>query len=90
MLAWGLPLDINRRSAAELALVPGIGAGLAERIVAHRAQHGPFCQVEGLIAVRGVGPKSLRKLAPYLDARCAPDHALGPTGVLQPRPTAPL
>ena len=69
MLALGLPLDINQRSASDLRHVPGLGGAVAERIVAYRQEHGPFAHLDELTAVRGIGAKSLRKLMPYLTAK---------------------
>ncbi len=62
----GEPMDINRASAGDLALLPGIGPSLALRIVAHRDQNGPFPSPEALLAVRGIGQKTLQKLKPFL------------------------
>lgn len=66
LVLWGLPLDVNRHSAAELTHVPGIGPGLAERIVEHRERHGAFAELRDVAAVRGMGGRRLEKLAPYL------------------------
>ncbi len=65
-LRRGEPLDLNRASAAELELLPAIGPALAARIVADRAEFGPFRSVEGLARVRGVGPRTVARLAPFL------------------------
>ena len=35
-------VDLNTAEAEELATLPGIGEGLAKRIVAYRTEHGPF------------------------------------------------
>jgi competence ComEA-like helix-hairpin-helix protein len=59
-------MDVNRASAGDLALLPGIGPSLAQRIVAYRDQHGPFPAPEALLAVRGIGQKTLQKLMPFL------------------------
>lgn len=48
-------VDLNSAGAAELAALPGIGEGLAERIVAYRAENGPFESVDGLDGVPGIG-----------------------------------
>src|SRR5262245_38666463 len=53
------PLDINRASAAELARLPGVGPGLAERILAERERRGRFESAEALRYVLGMGPKKL-------------------------------
>ena len=59
-------LDINRASVEQLGALPGIGPTLAQRIVAHRQQHGPFRSVEDLLRVPGVGPKTYEKIRPYV------------------------
>lgn len=48
-------INLNTASAAELERLPGIGAVLAERIVAYREEHGPFTAVEQIMAVEGIG-----------------------------------
>ena len=65
-LALGVPLDINQASAAELALVPGINDKLAERIVMRRQSTGGFSGMSDLIAVKGIGPATLKRLQPFL------------------------
>jgi competence ComEA-like helix-hairpin-helix protein len=61
-----LPLDLNAASAEELTRLPGVGPKLAERIVAHRAAHGPFPRLADVDVVAGVGAKLLAKLAPHV------------------------
>ncbi len=62
-------LDINRASVEELSALPGIGPALAQRIVAHRQQHGPFRNVEDLLRVAGIGPKTYEKVRPHVTIR---------------------
>ncbi|MBI4237946.1 MAG: helix-hairpin-helix domain-containing protein [Deltaproteobacteria bacterium] len=62
----GQRLDINHVDAAALALLPGIGPALAERIVQHRAQHGAFATSDALLAVSGIGPRVLEKIRPFV------------------------
>jgi competence ComEA-like helix-hairpin-helix protein len=50
-------ININTASARELEVLPGIGKGLAERIVEHRQKYGPFGRPEHLIMVRGISEK---------------------------------
>jgi competence protein ComEA len=59
-------VNINQASAEELARLPRVGTKLAERIVTHRTQHGPFKRAEDLMAVKGVGEKMFTSLKPYL------------------------
>jgi competence protein ComEA len=61
-----LRLGINTASASELEKLPGIGRGLAERIVAYREEHGPFRRVEHLMLVRGISEKKFRELQPLV------------------------
>ena len=58
----GLPLDLNAASAAELDALPGLGAVLAERIVAWRTEHGRFGSVEQLREVSGIGESKFAQL----------------------------
>lgn len=59
-------VDINQAEWAEFAQVPGIGETLAKRIVAARAQRGPFIDHADLLRVKGIGPKTLDRMRPYL------------------------
>lgn len=61
----GIPFDINTASIEELSLIPGIGEALAERIVAHREEHGPFRDVTDLTAVPGIGAKKSETIMEY-------------------------
>jgi competence protein ComEA len=65
-LLLGRGLDPNTASAAELEMLPRIGPVLAQRIVAHRRSVGPFERLEQLERVRGIGPKTLARIRPYL------------------------
>lgn len=60
-LVLGLPIDPNRAPAAALAWVPGLSAHLARAVVAYRDEHGPFEQVDDLLAVKGIGPRRLER-----------------------------
>lgn len=57
-------LDLNHASAAELQQLPGIGPTLSARIVAGR----PFASVEELRRVKGIGPKTLENVRPFVKA----------------------
>jgi competence protein ComEA len=59
-------VDINQADWPELAELPGIGQVLAQRIVASRRTDGPFVDHDDLRRVRGIGPKTLQGLRPYL------------------------
>ena len=55
-------VDLNTSTAKELQQLPGIGKGLAKRIVDYRTTNGPFKNVEELIQVRGIGKKTFAKM----------------------------
>ena len=59
-------VDINRADWPELAQLPGIGETLSKRIVSSRETRGPFVDHDDLRRVRGIGPKTLEKMRPYL------------------------
>ncbi len=56
--------NINTATVSELARVklPGIGEKIAQRIVDYRDENGPFQSEEDLIAVPGIGPKTIEKI----------------------------
>lgn len=62
------PVDLNAATATELAQLPGVGPGLAARIVAHRRARGPFRRPEDLLGVKGVGEKAFLRLRPHVKA----------------------
>lgn len=55
-------ININTATMGELEGLPGIGKGLAERIIDHREKFGPFRRTEHLIIVRGFSDKRFRAL----------------------------
>jgi competence ComEA-like helix-hairpin-helix protein len=66
------PLDLNRASQDDLERLPGIGPGLAARIVESRARRGTFDSVDDLRRVRGIGGTTLARLRPLLAIGPAP------------------
>lgn len=62
----GERIDPNTSSAMELDRLPGVGTGLAKRIVEDRELRGPFGSIADLDRVDGVGPGMLRRLEPFL------------------------
>ncbi|MFL6228323.1 MAG: ComEA family DNA-binding protein [Pyrinomonadaceae bacterium] len=55
-------VNINRASREELARLPGIGEGLAARIVEHRERYGAFRRAEHLLLVRGISERRFEQL----------------------------
>ena len=62
-------LNINTASAKELQTLPNIGERMAERIIDYRTQHGDFVNIDALQNVKGIGPKTIEKLRPFIDAK---------------------
>ena len=59
-------LNVNAATAEQLEDLPGIGPALAERILAWRADNGPFAGPEDLQQVSGVGPALCQAIGPYI------------------------
>ncbi len=68
-LAVGAKLDLNRCSADELALIPGVGPSLAKTIVDARTARGGFKTWDELDSVAGVGPARLEVLQQAIEIR---------------------
>ena len=73
-------VDPNAAGRAAWDRLPGIGPVTAIAIVEYRGAHGPFRTPADLLAVRGIGPRTLEKLRPYLAWKAAgagdgPNHA---------------
>jgi len=60
------PVDVNRADVAQLARLPGVGAGLAQRIVEERERRGRFGSPEELRYVLGMGPKKLAAIRRFV------------------------
>jgi competence ComEA-like helix-hairpin-helix protein len=63
------PLDVNHADVAALARLPGVGSGLAQRIVEERERRGRFDSPEALRYVLGMGPKKLAAIRPFITVR---------------------
>ena len=59
-------IDINTATEIELLHLPGIGPSLAKRILEHRQTIGSFQSLDQLSEVKGLGPKTLESIRPYL------------------------
>jgi competence protein ComEA len=59
-------IDLNSAEWTELMQLPEIGEALAKRIVESRQLDGPFTSHNDLDRVRGIGPKTLEGIRPFL------------------------
>jgi len=61
-----LSIDVNTASADELVSIGGIGPALAQRLVQHRQEKGPFSALEELLRVPGIGPALLDRIRSHI------------------------
>ncbi|MEM9883763.1 MAG: helix-hairpin-helix domain-containing protein [Planctomycetota bacterium] len=59
-------VHVNTADAATLRLLPGVGARLADNVIAHREAHGPFATPADLEAVPRIGPVLRRRMTPWV------------------------
>jgi len=59
-------VNINSAGLDELQRLPGIGPAYAQRILDYRKEHGRFTSADQLDNVKGIGPKKLEKLKPFV------------------------
>ena len=59
-------VNINSANLDQLQRLPGIGPAYAQRIIDYRTQHGRFQAIDELDEVKGIGPKKLEKLRPFV------------------------
>jgi competence protein ComEA len=60
------PININTASETELDQLPGIGPATARKIIEYRTQSGPFSTPDDLMSVKGIGPKKLARIRPFV------------------------
>jgi len=63
----GAGLQINRDGARDLELLPGVGPVKSRALVESRERDGPFGGRDDLERVRGIGPRTAARIAPWLD-----------------------
>jgi len=66
-------VDVNLASAKLLERVSGLNETLAQNIVAHRDQNGPFQSRQALLKVARLGPKAFEQCAGFLRIRDGED-----------------
>lgn len=59
-------INLNTADANQLQELKGVGPKTAESIVAWREANGPFTSVDQLLAVKGIGEKTLAKMQDQL------------------------
>ncbi len=59
-------VNINRASESDMQRLPGVGPSTAAKIIEFRGQIGHFTSVDQLDEVKGIGPKKLQKMRPFI------------------------
>jgi competence protein ComEA len=62
----GAMININTADEAELDKLPGVGPATAKAIIEYRSRVGQFKSVDELLNVKGIGPKKLEQIRPYV------------------------
>ena len=70
-------VNLNTASIDELCTLPGIGKKKAEAIIALRTKR-PLTRVTQVLQVKGIGPRTLQRLKPFLSVAPAPAPQLPP------------
>ncbi len=59
-------VDLNKDDAATIALLPGVGAELAQKIVASREAYGAFKSQDDLLRVDGMSVGQVKWMMPHV------------------------
>ena len=59
-------ININTATAAELKTLPGIGEGIAGRIIRYREENGSFSRIEDIMKVSGIKDKLFSKIKDHI------------------------
>jgi len=59
-------INVNTADSDALQRLPRVGPVIAQRIIEHRQEHGPFKAVDDLVKVSGIGEKTLERLRPLV------------------------
>ena len=69
LIVFSIPLNLNRVSAEDLCLIPGIGEPLAREIVTYRDRRKGFRSVEELKNIKGIGETKMGAIKNYFTVK---------------------
>jgi DNA uptake protein ComE-like DNA-binding protein len=58
-------VNLNKDDAQTIALLPGIGQEMADKIVASRYLQGPYTSYQSLTRVPGISSDTIKRITPY-------------------------
>jgi competence ComEA-like helix-hairpin-helix protein len=61
-LILGIPIDINKATSSDIEALPGIGPGLANKIIEYRRKIGYFKSTDQILNVKGIGSGKLKAI----------------------------
>jgi competence ComEA-like helix-hairpin-helix protein len=59
-------VNLNTAGPDTLMSLPGIGPGLADKIIEYRAKYGPFQRAQDIIIINGFGERRYHRIEPYV------------------------
>jgi competence protein ComEA len=59
-------ININAATITDFETLPGIGKKTAASVIANREKVGAFQSIAELLGIKGIGPKKLKKITPFL------------------------
>lgn len=59
-------VSLNTANQAQLESLPGVGPATAKKILEYRQAHGGFSSIDELLSVKGIGPKKLEAVRPFV------------------------
>ena len=65
-ITLGIPISLNNEREQGLTAIPCIGKELAQSIVKERSKRGGFKTMDEIMDIRGIGPRLLKKIQPYV------------------------
>lgn len=66
-------VNLNEADWTEIAALPTIGEVMAKRVVAFRDSNGQINALASLAQIKGIGPKTLTKIEPFISDFPSPD-----------------
>jgi len=59
-------INLNTATVQDLQVLPRIGPAISQRIIEFRNEYGPFQTVADIQKVKGIGPKTFKKINEYI------------------------